>query len=578
MSVQKGLARLSFLLIVLFGILQLTGCGGGLGASSEPAPTGTTTPSPTPPTTPTTPAPPTSGSALPGIFRYKIDLSGTGANTNETALTLSNVNATSFGRLMKKGLDGLIFAEPLYVANLSIAGGTHNVLYVATEHDIVYALDADSLAVLWTRNFTDPANGVTTVANANDGKGRTFLGPTVGITGTPVIDSNSQTLYVSAMTNEKGAIKHKLHAISLIDGSEKFGGPTEFVATAAGTGIGNDGNGNIPFLPEPQNQRTGLLLVNGVVYVAFASYSDVEPYHGWVFAVDASTMKILASLNVTPSTEGGGIWQSGAAPVADAEGNVYLQTGDGEFTMNTGGKDIGDSTLKLHLDGNSLDIVDWFTPFNQDCLNRGDLDYGSGGAMLLPDQTGAHPHLLITGTKEGRIYLLDRDNLGHFSASGSNPQIPQDLLINPAPCGQTSNDTTFRIYGTPTLWNNTVYMGSVFSGVRAFSLANAHLTQTGITNATIQGNGQQGRGVIPVITANGSTQGILWFVEFRLDHTIVLHAYDAANLSHELYNSNQNAGRDALGNGAVFVVPTIINGKVYVTSGGGTLNVYGILH
>jgi hypothetical protein len=316
--------------------------------------------------------------------------------------------------------------------------------------------------------------------------------------------------------------------------------------------------------------------VNGVVYVAFASYSDVEPYHGWVFAIDASSMKILAYLNVTPSTEGGGIWQSGAAPVADAEGNVYLQTGDGEFTMNTGGKDIGDSTLKLHLNGNSLDIVDWFTPFNQDCLNRGDLDYGSGNVILLPDQPSSPAHLMVSGTKEGRVYLLDRDNLGHFSASGGDPQIPQSLLINPAPCGQTSNDTTYRMYGTPTFWNNTVYIGSVFSGVRAFSLANAHLTQTGITNTVIQANGQVGRGVIPVITANGSTQGILWFVEFGLDHSATLHAYDAANLTHELFNSNQNAGRDALGTGTVFTVPTIINGKVYVTAGG-NLNVYGLL-
>ena len=226
-----------------------------------------------------------------------------------------------------------------------------------------------------------------------------------------MIDPGPQTLYVSAMTSEKGVIKHKLHAISIVDGSERANSPTEITATVAGTGLGNDGNGHITFLPEPQNQRPGLQLVNGVVFVTFASYSDVEPYHGWIFAIDANSMKILTAMNVTPSTEGGGIWQAGSAPTADADGNVYLQTGDGEFTMNTGGSDIGDSTLKLHMNGASLDLVDWFTPFNQDCLNRGDLDYGSGAPIVLPDQPGALPHLLVTGTKEGRIYLLNRDSL-----------------------------------------------------------------------------------------------------------------------------------------------------------------------
>jgi len=300
-------------------------------------------------------------------------------------------------------------------------------------------------------------------------------------------------------------------------------------------------------------------------------------YHGWKFAIDATTRPILAYLHVTPSTEGGGMWQAGAAPVADADGNVYVQTADGEFTMNTGGKDIGDSTLKLHLNGNSLDIVDWFTPFNQDCLNTGDLDYGASGGMLIPDQPGALPHLMVTGSKEGRIYLLNRDNLGHFSATGSIPQIPQDILLNPAPCGQTSNDTTYRMYGTGTFWHGTVYLGSVFSGLRAFSLSNAHLTPTSMTQTVMPGNGQQRRGVIPLISTNGNTQGIVWIVQYGLDHSIIMHAYDATNLQTELYNTNQNATRDGMSFGGVFVVPTILNGKVFVVSSN-ILNVYGLLH
>ncbi len=514
---------------------------------------------------------------LTGVLRYKGDMQGTGANLNETKLTLTNVNATSFGRLKRMALDGVIFAEPLYVANLQINGGTHNVLYVATEHDKVYAFDADTYTQLWVRDFTNSAAGISYVVNANDGKGRTGIGPSVGITGTPVIDGTTNTMYVSAMTNENGVIKHHLHAIDITTGAEKFGGPTEIKGTWKGTGIGNDGNGNIPFDPEPQNQRSGLQLVNGVVYVPFASFSDVEPYHGWLFAIDAHTMQILAYLNVTPSTEGGGMWMGGAAPVVDTDGSIYVQTADGEFTMNAGGADIGDSTLRIKLNGSSLDIVDWFTPFNQDCLNRGDLDYGASQSILLPDQAGPFAHLMVTGSKEGRVYLLNRDNLGHFNAGGSNSQIPQDILINPAPCGQTSNDTTYRMYGSGTFWNNTVYLGSVFSGVRSFALTNGKLTQTDITKTIMQGNGQQGRGVIPVISANGATNGILWFVEYGLDHNIILHAYNAADLSNELYNTNQNTSRDQLGFGGVFVVPTVYNGKVYVISSN-SLNVYGLLH
>ena len=519
----------------------------------------------------------TGGGSLNGVLRYKGDLQGTGANLGETQLTPANVNSNNFGRLMKRGLDGVIFAEPLYVAGLNIAGGTHNVVYLATEHDKVYALDADTLAQLWVTDFTNAAAGITYVANSNNGKGRTGIGPSVGITGTPVIDPSTNTMYVSAMTDENGVIKHHLHAIDITTGAEKFGGPTEIKGSWKGTGIGNDGNGNIPFDPEPQNQRSGLQLVNGVVYVPFASYSDVEPYHGWLFAIDAHTMQILAYLNVTPSTEGGGMWMGGAAPVADADGSIYVQTADGEFTMNAGGADIGDSTLRIKLNGSSLDIVDWFSPFNQDCLNRGDLDYGASQMIILPDQAGPYAHLAVTGSKEGRIYLLNRDNLGHFNAGGNNSQIPQDILINPAPCGQTSNDTTYRMYGSGTYWNGHVYLGSVYSGVRSFNLANGKLTQIDMTKTIMQGSGQQGRGVIPVISANGATNGILWFVEYGLDHNIILHAYNASDLSNEIYNTNQNSSRDALGFGGVFVVPTVYNGKVYVISSN-NLNVYGVLH
>ena len=513
---------------------------------------------------------------LAGMFRYKFDLAGTGANLNEGKLNPATVNAAKFGRVMRKQLDGVVFTQPLYVANLDVAGkGTHNVLFLGTEHDIVYALDADNLAVLWTRNFTDPAHGITYVDNTNNGQGRTGIGPSVGITGTPVIDPNTRTLYVSAMTMENGTAKHHLHALDITSGAEKFGGPTEITATVPGSGNGSV-NGQITFHAITQNQRSALQLVNGVIYVAFAAYSDVQPYHGWIFAYDAGTMQQLAALNLSPSTEGGSVWQAGAAPVADSDGNIYVQTGDGEFNANTGGKDYGDSFLKLKLNGNTLSVVDWFTPFNQNCLNLGDLDLGASGPMLLPDQAGAHPHLLVAGSKEGRIYVLDRDNMGHI-ATGSNSNIPQDILINPKPCGQWSNDTTYRMYGTGTYWNGNVYLASVYSGLRQFSLISGQMTQTNITKTVFQGNGQQGRGVIPVISANGATNGIAWVVEYGLDHNITMHAYDATNVANELYNTRQNAGRDDLGFGGVFVVPTVINGKVYVISSS-YLNVYTTLN
>jgi hypothetical protein len=511
-----------------------------------------------------------------GMFRYKFDLGATGANLNESTHNPVTVNASKFGRLSASAhLDGVIFTQPLYVAGLSIAGGSHNVVFLGTENDSVYALNGDNpQQVFWKRSFIDSAHGITP-ADGNRG-GRTGLGPLVGITGTPVIDPNSHTLYVSAMTVENGTTFHRLHALDLSTGAEKFGGPKQITATVPGTGTGSN-NGSITFLPDVQNQRSALQLVNGVVYIAFASFSDEGTYHGWIFAYDAGTLAQLAAMNMSPSSEGASVWHAGAPPTADANGNIYVQTGDGHDLNNIGGPNWGDSILKLKLNGGSFSVVDWFTPFNQACIDRGDLDLGSSGPMMIPDQPGAHPHLMVSGSKEGRIYLLDRDNLGHFNAGGDS-QVVQEILVNPKPCSenQTDNNNTFRMYGTATYWNGNVYIGSVFSNLRAFSLTKGQLTQTSVSKTIFQGNGQFGRGPIPVVSANGTVQGIVWAVEWGLNQNIVMHAYDATNLANELYNTNQNSGRDALGFGAVFAVPTVINGKVYVVAAN-QLNVYGLL-
>ncbi|MGH9503245.1 MAG: hypothetical protein ACRD20_10385 [Terriglobales bacterium] len=552
----------AFLFCLIGASIYMVGCGGSSGQdSSNPPPTSTT--------------PPPSSSSISGVLRYKGDLAGTGANLSETALTPLTVNVNSFGRISQSAhLDGVIFTEPLFVRNLAIAGGTHNVIFLGTENDSVYALDADTpTQVLWQRSFIDPANGIIP-ANGNFG-GRTGIGPLVGITGTPVIDPATQTMYVSAMTEESGTTYHRLHALDITTGAEKFGGPKQIFAALPGTGFGNDGNGSVPFDSPTQNQRAGLQLVNGVLYVGFASFSDTEPYHGWLFAFDPATLAQLAALNLSPNSEGAGMWQAGAAPAADAAGNIYLQTGDGHNLGVTTGPDWGDSLLKIKLTGGSLSVQDYFMASNQDCIDQNDLDLGSSGPILLPDQPGAHPHLLVSGSKEGRVYLIDRDNLGHFNASGDT-QIPQSILINPQPCGQTDVNSTFRIYGTATYWNGFVYLGSVFSNLRAFQLANGQLSQTSVSPTVFQGNGQQGRGTIPVVSANGSSQGIVWTVEYIIGNKITLHAYDATNLAIELYNTQQNATRDGISQGAVFVVPTVVDGRVYVV-GIDQVNVYGLL-
>ncbi len=539
--------------------IYMVGCGGGLGSGG-----GTSDPPSSSPS-----------SSIAGVLRYKIDPAGTGANLGETTLTPSNVNASTFGRLAASPhLDGNVFTEPLFVRGLAIAGGKHDVIFLGTENDSVYALDAENPSqVLWQRSFIDPANGITP-ANGNFG-GRTGIGPVVGITGTPVIDGATQTLYVSAMTEENGVTIHRLHALDITTGSEKFGGPKEITAVVPGTGIDTDGKGHVAFHPPTQNQRAALQLVNGVVYIAFASFSDTEPYHGWIFAYNAATLSQVAVLNFSPDSEGAGLWQAGSAPTADAQGNIYVQTGDGHDLNIEGGPDWGDAILKLKVNNGAFSVVDWFMPYNQDCIDQNDLDLGSGGPILLPDQAGPHSHLMVTGSKEGRIYLIDRDNMGNFNL-GSDSQIPQEVLLNPAPCGQWDVNNTLRIYGTPTYWNGYVYIGSVGSNLRAFHLTNGQLTQTSVSNTVFQGNGQQGRGPIPVVSANGASQGIVWTVEYLLNNTETLHAYDATNLAHELYNTQQNAARDSLGAGAVFAVPTVIDGRVYVVAVN-QLNVYGLL-
>ena len=541
-----------FVLFLFLSIASFFGFANGCGGGTRE----TMTPPPPPP-------PPT---AVGLILTQRNDNARTGQNLKETTLTPTNVTSAKFGKLFSYPVDGAIYAQPLYVQDLTVAGqGVRNVVYVATQHDSVYAFDADqkSPGTLWTVNFTNAANDVTTVPCADEPQTCSFVATEIGISSTPVIDLSTKTLFVCAFTKESGAYIHRLHALDLSTGAEKFGGPVVVQATTPGMGAGNSG-GNLEFNAFKHLQRAALLLVNGVVYLTFASYDDSPPYHGWVLGYDSQTLASVSVLNLTANGSDGGIWQSGVGPSADASGNVYVVTGNGTFDANTGRDDFGDSFVKLQPNGNSLTVADYFTPNNQATLSATDADLGSAGPLLLPDQTSSHPHLMLSGGKQGTIYLVDRDNMGRFNPT-DNSQIVQSLVGKVKP-----------IFSGPTYWENKVYIGGVKDTIKQFSLSNGLLSTAPVSQSTATFGFP---GAELAVSANGSENGILWALEnaaYRTQLPAVLHAYDANDVSHELYNSTQAGARDTLGLGVGFNVPSVANGKVYV----GTLDqldVFGLL-
>ena len=485
------------------------------------------------------------------VLTYHNDLARTGQNLNETTLTPTRVSSGRFGQLFSEAVDGHVYAQPLYMPGVNIPGkGLHNVVFVATEHDSIYAFDADrnAAAPLWHVNFTNFALGVT--AAPSDSLACNVIAPEVGITGTPVIDPASGTLYVVAMTLEQFGQTYvqRLHALDVATGAEKPGSPVEIQASIAGTG---DGNSMVRFHPRFYKQRSGLLLLNGVVYTAWSSHCDAGNYHGWVIGYDAETLQQVSVYTSTPNWYAGSFWQGGAAPAADADGNIYVVSGNGTFDADRGGSDLGESIIKLSTVP-GLSVADYFTPFNADALSEKDMDLGSSGALLLPDSAGtpAHPHLLVSGSKEGRIYVLDRDKMGHFQP-GSDSQIVQSL---PAAVGP--------VFGIPVYFNNTVYFAGKNDVVKAFSLSRGLLSEKPVSQSV---SPVPYLGLVPSISANGSTNGILW----TIDSAAQLHAFDASNLRNELYHGS-------VGSYIKFSTPTIANGKVYV----GTMNslvVFGLL-
>ncbi|MGA2132431.1 MAG: FG-GAP-like repeat-containing protein [Bryobacteraceae bacterium] len=501
------------------------------------------------------------------VTTFHNDYARDGQNLNETILNPANVASSQFGRLFVQPVDGYAYAQPLYVANLAIAGGTHNVVYVATEHDSVYAFDADSNtgangSPLWQVSFINPAAGINTVNSAVD-LDCSNIAPEVGITGTPVIDLSSNTLYVVAKTNENGVFFQRLHALDITSGAEKFGGPVVIAASVPGSGDASSG-GQVAFDPLLNNQRAGLLLLNGMVYIAWASHCDISPFHGWMMAYNAATLAQVAIWNSTPNGSDGGVWQSGAPPAVDSSGYVYLGVGNGTFDLIGDGPDAGDSIVKFGPPGSGkFPVLDYFTPYNEFTLSVEDTDLGSGGVVIFPDQPAGspHQHLLVEIGKQGSLYLVNRDLMGHFNL-GSDTQIVQWI-----------QEIFGGLWGTPAFWNNTLYVGGTNDALQAF----AFNTSTGLLSTTPVSASPETYyypGSTPSISANGTTNGIVWALE-EDSSSAILHAYDATNLASELYNSSANASQTA-GPPVNFAVPTVVNGKVYVGTAT-QLAVYGLV-
>jgi hypothetical protein len=497
--------------------------------------------------------PPVSGTSSVDVTTYHYDNLRTGQNTHETTLTPANVNSSSFGLIGAFPVDGHVDAQPLYLSSVAIPGqGNKNVLYVVTEHDSVYAFDADSLS----------ANGATTLwhssmlasgETSSDDRGCGQVTPEIGITSTPVIDRTRNAIYLIAVSKtSSGNYIHRFHALDLTTGKDLSGSPTVITATYPGTGA-NSSNGNVVFDPAQYNERPGLLQVGGTIFTTWGSHCDGGPYTSWVMAYSADTLKQTGVINMVPNGNEGGIWMAGAAPAADASGNVYFIIGNGDFgtALDANGfpsnKNCGNCFAKISSTM-PMTLSDYFTPLNTVSESNADTDFGSGGPLLLPDlvdSTGQTRHLAVGAGKDSNIYVVDRDNMGKFNSSKDNVY----QQINGAISG--------GVWSKPSYFNNVVYYGSVGDSIKAFPISGGKLA-TSASSHSAHAFGYPG--ATPAISANGANNGIVWVVENG--GTGVLHAYDATNLATELYNSTQGSNGQFSGN--KFITPMIVNGRVYI--------------
>lgn len=517
------------------------------------------------------------------VLTHHNDNERTGRNLNETVLNTGNVNTNSFGLSFTRPVDDQIYAQPLVMTNVSIVGkGVHNLVIVATVNDSVYAFDADAASVTapyWHTSFINPPNIVApantdmSAIGACGGNYQDFSGK-MGIVGTPVIDPITGTIYLVARTKENGTTYvQRLHALDVATGLDRPNSPVVISATFPGNGTGSSG-GIIPFDPIRQNQRPGLVLANGVVYIGWSSHCDNGPYHGWVIGYDKSSLQQLAVFNDTPDGYNGGIWMSGQPPAADTNGNLYLSTGNGTVDLS-GAVNRGESFLKLTRSGNALTVASWFTPYNWQTLENGDIDLGSGGMLLIPGTT-----LAFSGGKQGFMYLVNRDNMGGLTTSTTtNNNIVQTFSVTPN-----------QVHGGAVWWDGPgnsyayIWPSSVRLQQYTFNRSLGKFALPAFAQSpTAAPSGQPG-GLL-ALSADGSSpaSGIVWAAHQLTGDANqsvrpgILHAYDAQNVSRELWNSQQNSARDAVGNFAKFVPPTVANGKVYLATFSGKLNVYGLL-
>ncbi len=519
---------------------------------------------------------------LAGVFTYHNTLSRDGANTQEYALTTATVNQATFGKLFSCPVDGVTYTQPLWVPGLTIGSTVHNVIFVATQHDSLYAFDADAnpCVQLWHVNLIDSnhggASGETPVPGGDVGNGFQDIQPEVGVTSTPVIDPATATIYVlSKSINASSTFFQRLHALSLATGNEKFSAPVDIAASVPGTG---DGGTTVTFDPQNQHERSALALVkvngNNIVYVSSASHEDRTIYHGWVLGYDAANVtQQVAVYNSSANSGLSGVWMSGSAPAADGSGSLFLATGNGQFDGDSSSQpndDFGDSFLKLDAT-TGLTLTDWFTPDDQLNLANTDADLGSGGVILLPDQpSGPINHLLVGAGKEGTVYLVNRDDMGHYHSNNNNQIVQSFTSIGGS-------------WSTPAFWQNNLYYAGAGDSLKLFAFnPTTGLFSTSPSSQSV--HSYQFPGATPSISSQGATNGIVWAMDVSRYGVpssqglgpAVLYAYDASDLTTKLWDSSQATTRDQAGNSVKFVPPTVANGKVYVSTRT-EIDVYGLL-
>ena len=529
-------------------VLMLAACGG-----SESAPG-----------TPDNPPPPVPGKY--SVLTYHNDNARDGLNASETLLTPAGVNSTDFGKVGFYAVDGKVDAQPLFLPSQEIMGAEHNVLYVATEHDSLYALDADTGAVLWHDSLLKSGE------TPSDDRGCSQVTPEIGITATPVIDPKAGTegvIYAVAMSKDgAGHYFQRLHALDALTGIELAGSPVPLQAQYPGTGDGSSG-GFVIFDPAQYKERAGLLLDHGFLYLAWSSHCDDRPYTGWIMSYDEKTLAQVSVLNIAPNGEGNSIWMSGAGMAADSDGNLYFLAANGSFdtTLDSNGfpsqGDYGNAFMKLSAVNGKLAVADYFTMANTVAESAADEDLGSGGALLLPDfvdSSGVTRQLAVGAGKDGTLYVPDRNNMGKWHSGGDRiwQEVPGAL-----PNGE---------FAMPAYFDGAVYYGGVGAPLMAFHVTTAMLSVSPVSQS---GHSFGYPGTTPCVSANGTQDGIVWVAENG--SVAGLYAYDAGNLAHELYDSNQAGSRDHFGAGNKFITPTVVNGKVYVGTTDGVA-VFGLLH